>query len=198
MTSNTSRPNRFLKEQRELRNWTLNDVANELDQLCHDDEVSERGVINAQMVSGWERGKHLPSKLWRTKLCDLYGKSPLELGFVQHLSQVTFSQEEVSEPGTESDEDVNRREATKRIATLFGTALLMTPYDLLSPQSLEQLSRALVKPAHIDTELLGHFEDITESCWHLMMRDELEIAEHTLWGYLPRLWNWPEEMETPK
>jgi len=44
-----------------------------------------------------------------------------------------------------------------------------------------------VKPSNIDEKTLKHFESITRSCWHLMMSNELEIAEQTLWGYLPKL-----------
>jgi len=78
-------PNLLLRRQRKLRNWTLNDVANELDRLCEEGEGSERGIINANMVGSWERGKHVPSLFWRRKLCKLYRLSAEDLGLVEPL-----------------------------------------------------------------------------------------------------------------
>ncbi|SRR5260221_1980032 len=80
-----AQPNFLLRRQRKLRNWTLNGVANELDRLCEDGEGSERGIINANMVGSWERGKHVPSLFWRRKLCELYSMSADDLGLIEPL-----------------------------------------------------------------------------------------------------------------
>src|SRR6266487_7143033 len=40
------------------------------------------------MVSKWERGKNTPSPFWQKKLCTLFEKNAVELGFIQpHLDQ---------------------------------------------------------------------------------------------------------------
>lgn len=74
--------NEFLRSERKLRNWTQEDLAYELSNICDEDEVSERGEINFKMVGSWERGEHTPSNFWQKKMCKLFGKNVLELGFV--------------------------------------------------------------------------------------------------------------------
>lgn len=79
------KPNNLLRHERESRGWTLRRVADELYQRCGNSQVSDRGVINADMVSRWELGKHRPSRFWQEQLSLLYGKSLEELGFVEPL-----------------------------------------------------------------------------------------------------------------
>ena len=62
-------PNKRLREQRELRGWTQ-------------EELAEKVETSAVTVSRWESGM-LPSLYHRRKLSDLFGKSPQELGFLQ-------------------------------------------------------------------------------------------------------------------
>jgi transcriptional regulator with XRE-family HTH domain len=62
-------PNKRLREQRELRGWTQ-------------EELAEKVEISAVTVSRWESGI-LPSLYHRRKLSELFGKSPQELGFIQ-------------------------------------------------------------------------------------------------------------------
>ena len=62
-------PNKRLREQRELRGWTQEKLAEEVE-------------ASAVTVSRWESGI-LPSLYHRRKLCELFGKSPQELGFIR-------------------------------------------------------------------------------------------------------------------
>lgn len=63
-------PNHQLKRERELRFWSQQQVAAQID-------------TTALNVSRWERGITSPNLHFRHELCDLYGKSVQELGLVQ-------------------------------------------------------------------------------------------------------------------
>jgi tetratricopeptide (TPR) repeat protein len=76
-----SKLNDLLRQQRLGRGWTLEDTAYELAKLC-EPMGSSRGEINDKMIGRWERGEHLPSLYYQKKLSLLYGKSLLELGFI--------------------------------------------------------------------------------------------------------------------
>jgi|SRR6266704_205647 len=65
--------NTLLRRQRELRNFTLQDVADKLYEMCVK-EGRESG-ISADTVGRWERGISQPEAHYRAKLCELFGKS---------------------------------------------------------------------------------------------------------------------------
>lgn len=67
-------PNFKLRDHRKQRHWTQEDVAEAL------------GVIDLT-VRRWEQGQHRPSKYYVKKLCDLFEKTPEDLGFTQFFSQ---------------------------------------------------------------------------------------------------------------
>src|SRR2546429_4764468 len=92
MDTNKPKLNEHLRQQRLLRGWTQERVADELYKLSRS-RSGTRGDINAQMVSRWELGKHPPSLFWQGMLCKLYEKTAEELGFVHELkpSQPTQS-----------------------------------------------------------------------------------------------------------
>jgi transcriptional regulator with XRE-family HTH domain len=188
------KPNDLLRYEREKRGWSQNRLA-------------ELIGADPTMISRWECGERKPSSFYQEKLCNLFGRDAIELGLVEQRKNVQSAQAatpslvlhslkplsldaeqsiEISQ-NHENGDDMNRREATKQIAVLISSALFMAPHDVLNPQALERLAKALIKPAHIDEKMLRDFENITKSCWNLMMDGELEIAEHTLWGYLPKL-----------
>ncbi len=75
------RPNLKLRYHRKMHNWTQNELADELYRLCKPGEINKpgRGVISTGMVSGWERGEHVPSPFWQKKLCT----TPDRLGFLE-------------------------------------------------------------------------------------------------------------------
>ena len=65
--------NQALRRERELRGWSQRRVADEID-------------TNVDTVSKWERGINVPDPHFRAKLCELFGKTALELGFMTDLS----------------------------------------------------------------------------------------------------------------
>jgi transcriptional regulator with XRE-family HTH domain len=76
--------NTLLRSQREIRNFTLQDVADKLYEMCVK-EGRESG-ISADTVGRWERGISQPEAHYRAKLSELFGKSTTELGLKQeHL-----------------------------------------------------------------------------------------------------------------
>ncbi len=77
-----SNPNNKLKQERLLRGWTQNDVAG---------YVGTDGYT----VNRWERGRTVPSPHFRQKLCELFGKSAEELGFI--MSNLPDSEQRVED-----------------------------------------------------------------------------------------------------
>jgi len=78
-------PNLRLLHERQRHCWTQNDVADALYARCTEAEVATHGVVNAKMVSTWERGRHRPSLFWQRKLCDLFGKTAAQLGLLPEV-----------------------------------------------------------------------------------------------------------------
>lgn len=62
-------PNRRLKRERELRGWSQEKLADEID-------------TTQKVVSRWERGESIPLPYYREKLCTLFGKNAEELGLI--------------------------------------------------------------------------------------------------------------------
>ena len=62
-------PNTQLRREREIHGWTQNYVATYID-------------TNSYTVSRWENGITFPSSKYRLKLCELFEKSPAELGLL--------------------------------------------------------------------------------------------------------------------
>lgn len=74
-------PNPALRYYRERHNWTQEQAAQALLEVCG---AGQRGEISAKTISKWERGVQTPSLDYREKLCRLYGvASPEELGFLK-------------------------------------------------------------------------------------------------------------------
>lgn len=57
-----------LRQMRELRGWTQKDVADKL------------GLPDTRTLRRWESGDAIPSLRYRAKLCDIFERSPIELG----------------------------------------------------------------------------------------------------------------------
>lgn len=68
MDSESKVPNIKLRYQRELRGWSQKRLADQID-------------TSKEMVSKWEGGQN-PGKYYQEKLCNLFGKSAQELGFL--------------------------------------------------------------------------------------------------------------------
>src|SRR5689334_10846777 len=63
-------PNQLLRQARLERGWTQKDVA---------DRIGAPLNLN---VNRWERGTSRPSAYYVQKLCEVFGKTPAELGFL--------------------------------------------------------------------------------------------------------------------
>lgn len=104
----TTRPR--LKEFREARGWTQQDVAEQIARLAWLRRREHVGV-NADMVAKWERGEKRPSPRYRDLLCLLFGTDAAALGIGQVLQ---VAPQVSSEPAEGS-----------LIATLAGAASLV-------------------------------------------------------------------------
>src|SRR5205807_2262639 len=79
--SELHRPNTPLRRQRLLRGWSLERVAELLNELAIEQTGQNVGV-NAQMVGKWERGEKRPRPRYQELLCQLYQVDTDDLGFL--------------------------------------------------------------------------------------------------------------------
>lgn len=127
------KPNARLKYYRKMRHWTQADLADELYKLCSHKE-RERGIINANMVGGWERGEHMPSPFWQKKLCLLFGTTPDDLGFLEAAPSLP-------------QRDTPQHKATRMLQPLLDAASYNALASYLRQQRC-QLSDALAPGSH--------------------------------------------------
>jgi|SRR5450755_2297151 transcriptional regulator with XRE-family HTH domain len=71
--------NKNLRRERELRGWSQRILAELVD-------------TTEQVVNRWESGHHKPNRHFQTQLCQLFGKSAEELGFMSE-PQITKEEE---------------------------------------------------------------------------------------------------------
>jgi transcriptional regulator with XRE-family HTH domain/tetratricopeptide (TPR) repeat protein len=126
-------PNERLAEQRRLRGWSQNQVADRMHLLEAQLGLDESGVDGNQ-VSRWERRKVVPDPRSTTLLCALYGLPPSDLGLADY--SVSGSSGAQRPPGTSQlDVDarsVGRWELGKTQPNPTYTALLSLLYSLPS------------------------------------------------------------------
>ncbi len=149
-SSVTLRPNEELRQAREIKGWSQRKVAEELG-------------TNENMVSRWECGESKPSPFYREKLCILFEKSALELGFIEQQASSQLFYSGLQELGNQ-EMNRSRRRFLESIGAV-GTAL--AAQELLTPTPWERLSTALAKPSGIDAITLNYLEVITKSYWQL-------------------------------
>src|SRR2546430_7586930 len=111
-------PNKRLKEQRELRGWTQEDLA-------------EKAGASPVTVSRWENGT-LPSLYHRSKLCKIFRKTPHELGFIREAADDTskklahqpLSSQEMATPASTRlpDNPANFQSLTDRKSTRLNSS----------------------------------------------------------------------------
>ena len=79
-------PNQRLQRERKLRGWSQAYIAKQIDAPDY-------------YLSRWERGDVLPSPFYQQKLCELFGKTAEELGFLQpaYDSQIKQMLQEIQE-----------------------------------------------------------------------------------------------------
>src|SRR6266568_2547792 len=81
-SSKLRKPNERLTYYRKLQHLTQTQLADELYNMCEDTELDNHGVIDKNMISKWERGEHIPDPFWQKKLCKLFKKDAVKLGFI--------------------------------------------------------------------------------------------------------------------
>ena len=71
-----------LRRERELRCWSQQDLVRQLVELCaKDGDYSP--ALTVKTVGRWERGEHKPSLYYRQRLCQLFRKNAIQLGFIE-------------------------------------------------------------------------------------------------------------------
>src|SRR4030088_2270136 len=99
-----------LKDLREERGWTQQEVADQISRLAWLRRREHVGV-NADMVAKWERGDKRPSPRYRDLLCLLFGTDAQTLG-------IGVAAQPLSGPRSEAEDG-------SLIATLGGAASLL-------------------------------------------------------------------------
>jgi transcriptional regulator with XRE-family HTH domain len=86
-----STPNRHLRGARELRGWTRDYVA---------------GCIgsDSKSVARWERGATFPHPYYRQKLCELFERNAVELGFVTEENSA-ITEQSPAQPESQANQD---------------------------------------------------------------------------------------------
>ncbi len=64
------KPNNLLRYEREIRGWGQN-------------KLGEIIGADPTMISRWERGSRKPERIYQEKLCELFKKNAIELGFIE-------------------------------------------------------------------------------------------------------------------
>ena len=173
--SKLKKPNRKLQHERELRGWSQQKVAEELD-------------TDEKRIGIWERGESIPSPFYRQKLCQLFGKNAQELGFLDDSSKTdsqiatapqapipaSISSEEnaiidtrmMNTPGQghqrETEAIVNRRDFNRKVLGIAATTLIASD-ALTETELLDRFHRALKKPTTIDMTTLHYLRKRTGS-----------------------------------
>jgi transcriptional regulator with XRE-family HTH domain len=86
-STHSKTPNTHLCHERELRGWSQEDLA-------------EKVGTSQKVVSRWERGESTPLPYYRQKLCTLFGKNAVELGFLDEQSSEDHPREESAKNNT--------------------------------------------------------------------------------------------------
>jgi len=71
----------LLRHERELRNWSQQELVRRILDLCAEDR--EHPALDIKTVGRWERGEHKPSLYYRKRLCQVFGRNPIQLGFIK-------------------------------------------------------------------------------------------------------------------
>lgn len=149
------KPNAALREQRLLRGWSHQYIADAIRTFCEQDNQSTG--ITADMISKWERGLHTPSRFYQEKLCRLFGMNAPQLGFIalaepsvvkeideahltvplQNISAIEAEEiPEQLELLATKDQGMNRRQVNKTIASLVSGLNITLSTGLINLPSL--------------------------------------------------------------
>lgn len=71
----------LLRRERELHNWSQQELARRILALCAQD--MEYPALDIKTIGRWERGEHKPSLYYRKRLCQVFGRNSIQLGFIE-------------------------------------------------------------------------------------------------------------------
>jgi transcriptional regulator with XRE-family HTH domain len=93
-STHSKTPNNNLCHEREMRGWSQEDLA-------------EKVGTSQKVVSRWERGESTPHPYYRQKLCKLFEKNAVELGFLDEQTGVDHPQAASAQYTTFSNENIH-------------------------------------------------------------------------------------------
>jgi transcriptional regulator with XRE-family HTH domain len=159
MASNAKKPNDRLRFQREKRGWSQRKLADEL-------STSE------DTISRWERGERKPSPYYQERLCKIFERDAEELGFINTTAQL----DEAPLLTPTNDNKISRRQASREIGGIIGSALLANRIPLFDETDvLDRLLKVVKRPSSIDMAALTQLETMTRNYWQLYARFENSI-----------------------
>jgi transcriptional regulator with XRE-family HTH domain len=150
-----------LRHHRLRRGWTLDAVAERLDQLAPTVGKKHLGVTGT-MVGKWERGERQPRGIYRELLCVLYDTTADELGLCAPSAPESIL------------EAMQRRAFLQGLGAVTGhaaaAASLLKPWD--------RLTAALHQPSRVDRQTVTELEHVTVSLEQL----EAQVSPRALLG----------------
>src|SRR2546425_8688268 len=165
--------NDFLRHEREKRGWSQNRLA-------------ELISADPSMISRWECGDRSPDHDYQEKLCKLFEKNAVELGFIEPLKtsnasyttrstlwfppslelQTTPETPTMDEVEGDGMKKITRRKLLEIGAEIGTAAFVLSP--VLNSDEIDRLLWIFEDSASIDTTSLSSFEIITDSHWQLV------------------------------
>jgi len=154
------------------------------------------------MISRWENGHRSPEPAYQEKLCSLFEKSAIELGFIEqperdepseHVYTNIRLQDEITTPlelspsassSNEEEEDMNRRQTLKNIG-IAGIALLSGSLPMEFTEEVEKLLNR--KVARMQKWVLDSLEDGTRLRWQLYYTSSNTLTEEGLLNQISKL-----------
>src|SRR5450759_1850608 len=143
--------NPLLRFEREKRGWSQRRIAEQLD-------------TSEDMVSRWERGERTPSPFFQEKLCALFGRDAVELGFIE--SKFLPINPKNTFPSSLDNNTVNRQEMDILLDVANSATDALAPSSVLTDVDvLSHLSSILSKSSMIGEKEINYLEQQTRLYW---------------------------------
>jgi tetratricopeptide (TPR) repeat protein len=146
------RPNNALRQQRLVRGWSLQRVADELSTVSMQINGKRPGV-NADMIGEWERGVKMPSPFYREKLCQIYSTTTDQLGLLAPRTAAPIG----------NDDMKRKRREVLQLLSLGGAALILPFPDL----DWERIESVVAHLSQIDEVALRDLETMNAHYWSI-------------------------------